>query len=142
MSSTNLTLTWAARKSKTWYGFSSVGARPTNYSVDSNDCRISAPETSTTNAYTVVFKVTLPNSSSYYSFSTLKFKIYLYDLNTAAGNNEFYATLSKYGIDSSYTYGYSTIRNNGIENKKISNVSGVKSDTSQNYYEISFDVSG
>lgn len=134
MSSTNLTLTWAARKSKTWYGFSSVGARPSGYSVDSNDCRISAPETSTTNAYTVVFKVTLPNSSSYYSFSTLKFKIYIKDLNTTAGT--FYATLSKNGIDSSYTYGYSTIRNNGISNQSFSY------STSSTSQEISFDVSG
>lgn len=134
MSSTNLSLTWAARKSKTWYGFSSVGARPSGYSVDSNDCRISAPETSTSNAYTVVFKVTLPNSSSYYSFSTLKFKIYIKDLNTTKGT--FYATLSKNGIDSSYTYGYSTIRNNGISNQSFSY------STSSTYQEISFDVSG
>lgn len=134
MSSTNLTLTWAARKSKTWYGFSSVGARPSGYSVDSNDCRISAPETSTSNAYTVVFKVTLPNSSSYYSFNTLKFKIYIKDLNTTKGT--FYATLSKNGINSSYTYGYSTIRNNGISNQSFSY------STSSTYQEISFDVSG
>lgn len=134
MSSTNLTLTWAARKSKTWYGFSNVGARPSGYSVDSNDCRISAPETSTTNAYTVVFKVTLPNSSSYYSFNTLKFKIYIKDLNTTKGT--FYATLSKNGINSNYTYGYSTIRNNGISNQSFSY------STSSTSQEISFDVSG